>query len=542
MLSYKAVHSLVKVFSDEKPGDWPSPSFSMLANERASFQVVLHTENPMPVSVAAKSPLSAALTMYSVEEVPSDLPAYKDHDDYVLRDTPGLYPDVLRPLGDFVQLDANKYTAVWIEIHPDRRFSAGTYPVAIEVKGDDGSVCACEITVELLAAELPEQTLIYTNWFHTDCLATRYGVPVFSPAYWEITRAYLKTAVEHGMNMVLTPLFTPPLDTQPGGERPTVQLVDVTKNGDRYEFGFDKLRQWVSMCLDCGVEYFEMSHLFSQWGAKYAPKIVATVNGTQKTIFGWHTRASSRQYKEFLTVFAGELDAFLADVGIKERCWFHVSDEPFVRQYRSYKNRSDLVKTLFPDYPVIDALSDFTFYARGAVQTPIPAVNHIEPFAGKVPSLWTYYCCSQHKDYVPNRFFSMPSLRNRVLGVLMYKYDVHGFLQWGYNFWYSQLSVREIDPFTVTDAGKAFPSGDAFVVYPGENGTPLLSLRLKVFYEALQDMRALQLLEQHIGRDATEALLEEGLEQPLSFTTYPREDAWLLTLREKVNARIQQHS
>jgi hypothetical protein len=146
-------------------------------------------------------------------------------------------------------------------------------------------------------------------------------------------------------------------------------------------------------------------------------------------------------------------------------------------------------------------------------------VNHIEPFAGKVPALWTYYCCSQHKDYVPNRFFSMPSLRNRVLGVLMYKYEVRGFLQWGYNFWYSQLSVREIDPFTVTDAGKAFPSGDAFVVYPGENGTPLLSLRLKVFYEALQDMRALQLLEQHIGRDATEALLEEGFEQPLSFTT-----------------------
>lgn len=62
----------------------------------------------------------------------------------------------------------------------------------------------------------------------------------------------------------------------------------------------------------------------------------------------------------------------------------------------------------------------------------------------------------------------MPSARNRILGALLYKYNAVGFLQWGYNFWYSQFSKHEIDPFTVTDAGKAFPSGDAFVVYPGE--------------------------------------------------------------------------
>ena len=32
-----------------------------------------------------------------------------------------------------------------------------------------------------------------------------------------------------------------PLDTDIGGERPTVQLVEVTKNGDRYSFDFASL-------------------------------------------------------------------------------------------------------------------------------------------------------------------------------------------------------------------------------------------------------------------------------------------------------------
>lgn len=50
----------------------------------------------------------------------------------------------------------------------------------------------------------------------------------------------------------------------------------------------------------------------------------------------------------------------------------------------------------------------------------------------------------------------MPSARNRILGTLLYKYNATGFLQWGYNYWYSQFSKHEIDPLTVTDAGKAF--------------------------------------------------------------------------------------
>ena len=158
----------------------------------------------------------------------------------------------------------------------------------------------------------------------------------------------------------------------------------------------------------------------------------------------------------------------------------------------------------------MDALSNIKFYKKGLVTLPVPANDHIESFIGVVPELWTYYCCVQVRG-VSNKFFSMPSQRNRILGFQMYKFDVKGFLHWGYNFWFKQYSVGPVDPFVETDAGGSFPSGDSYVVYPGEDGKPLQSLRLKVFYDAFQDMRALQLLEGLIGRDKTMQILEQDI-------------------------------
>jgi hypothetical protein len=121
----------------------------------------------------------------------------------------------------------------------------------------------------------------------------------------------------------------------------------------------------------------------------------------------------------------------------------------------------------------------------------------------------------------------------------LFKYRMAGFLHWGFNFWNTRLSVRPLDPFRETDAGGAFPGGDAFLVYPGPEG-PIPSLRMKVLAEALQDMRALQALSKKIGFEATVALLEEGLDPPLTFDTYPREAGWLLAVRERINRALVQ--
>jgi hypothetical protein len=204
-----------------------------------------------------------------------------------------------------------------------------------------------------------------------------------------------------------------------------------------------------------------------------------------------------------------------------------------------YRSASELMQTHLEELPIIDALTNYEYYEQGLVKRPIPANNHIEPFLERgVPDLWTYYCCVQYRQ-VSNRFFNMPSARNRIIGVQLYKYRIAGFLHWGYNFWNTQYSLQAIDPFRVTDAGCSFPSGDAFLVYPGESG-PIESIRMEVFQEALQDMRALQLLESLIGRDQVLAMIEDGLSEPLTFSHYPTDADWLLRWRERINAAIKE--
>ncbi|WP_248925672.1 DUF4091 domain-containing protein [Paenibacillus hamazuiensis] len=542
----KTLSSLSKVFPDEDIAEQPVCQATALAGETYSFQVAYRaqgvTRTIRGVRVKVESRLEPFVSVRTVGWVPSELPMYPEYEGTLLRSAPGLFPDPLLPVSETEGHLAvpGQWRSLWVGAELGGSIPEGVYPIRIMFEAEDGRLlgeAAFELT--LLPAALPDQTLIHTEWFHADCLAVHYNVEVFGEEHWRLMEAYADAATRHGVNMLLTPLFTPPLDTKVGGERPTVQLIDVIKNGESYSFGFGKLRRWVEMCGRVGIRYLEMSHLFTQWGAKHAPKIVAAEDGQPVKLFGWETDASSDAYKAFLDAFLPELVAFLKENGLERRCFFHISDEPHKEHLLSYRSARESVRRHLEDFPIIDALSDYDFYEQGDVPTPIPASNKIAPFLqGNVEPLWTYYCCSQFRK-VSNRFFAFPSARNRVIGVQLYKFDIAGFLHWGYNFWFTQYSVSSVDPFHTTDAGCAFPSGDAFLVYPGKDG-PIESIRMEVFYEALQDLRALRLLESLIGREETLRLVEEGLAEPLTFDQFPQDAEWLLGLRERVNRRIQE--
>ena len=77
---------------------------------------------------------------------------------------------------------------------------------------------------------------------------------------------------------------------------------------------------------------------------------------------------------------------------------------------------------------------------------PVVAINHIQDFLERdIENRWGYYCCSQWEK-VSNNFLGMPSYRNRIIGLQMYKYGFDGFLHWGYNFYNSNVSKYPINP------------------------------------------------------------------------------------------------
>lgn len=539
----RLVSSLIKVFPDEELKAQRFTAGTALLNERYSFQVAYRRRGRIlkNIEINLESELKDLVTIRKTGLSPAEYMIQHDYDDNVLRTEPGLYPDPLYSLEETAINALPEYwQSLWVTIETNEQVSAGNYPITISFTSEDGDELGKEcFHIEVINQKLPDQQLIHTHWLHTDCIATYYQVDPLSEKYWELVEKYIETAVKYGSNMILTPLFTPPLDTAVGHERPTVQLIEVKKDGGNFSFGFDSLKRWISMGNKNGVKYFEFSHLFTQWGAEHAPKVIATENGVLKKVFGWETNASGEEYTSFLRQFFPELIGFIKENNLENRVYFHVSDEPRPHHLEHYKKANNLVREYLSDYPIIDALSDFEFYQKDIVKKPIPSSNHIEPFLEEgIKDLWTYYCVSQYKE-VSNRFFVFPSSRNRVLGIQLYKFDITGFLHWGYNFWYSQYSLKQdLDPFKTTDAAQGFPAGDPFAVYPGKEG-PIISLRLEVFYEALQDLRALKLLESYIGKEEVVSILEEGLEHPITFKEYPCDDQWLLKKREQINENIK---
>jgi hypothetical protein len=171
---------------------------------------------------------------------------------------------------------------------------------------------------------------------------------------------------------------------------------------------------------------------------------------------------------------------------------------------------------------------------EGLVEHPVTADSAIEPFLKEnIPGLWTYYCVSQTYK-VPNRFMALRSPRCRAIGILMYYYNIKGFLHWGYNFYYSALSKTMINPFQDTGGLRDWPAGDPFLVYPGADGRPLSSIRGEVQREAMEDIRILSLAEGVLGRDSVLAIIHEDWPGELTFTDYPQNAEYYFNLREKI--------
>lgn len=543
---FKVVSSMEKVFASASDvQELESKVLSCLKGEIVSFQIAYYWDGQRKASgyYDVISPVKDAVNVREVKLVPCEYPCHMNRDDGYLTEVPGLYPDLLTDIGEFgFPLVSGQWRTLWVDVEIAPDMAPGIYPVKIQLKTKEELLGKVEVELEVLNAVLPKLPVPHTEWFHSDCLANYYNVEVFSEAYWRIVEEFVKTAVKYKCNMLLTPVFTPPLDTGVGGERRTVQLVDVVVNADgTYTFEFSKFHRWVKMAQRCGIEYIEISHLFSQWGAVASPKVMAVKDGVYQRIFGWETKAAGPEYSDFLHQFLTALKKELQELGIQKQTYFHISDEPNMDHLESYRAALNVVKEDLKDYSIMDALSSYEFYQQGMVKQPVCGLDHIQPFLveeNRPEKLWGYYCTAQALN-VSNRFIVLPGSRTRILGTQMYKYRLDGFLHWGYNFYNSEYSRYPIDPYRCTDSAGAFPSGDPFLVYPGADGKPVGSIRLMLMGEAMTDFCAMKALEALAGRDAVMACIEE--DAVVELETYPQESAWLLKMRERINQSIKMY-
>jgi hypothetical protein len=533
------INSMEKVYPDSNEFECEKEG-TMLCNERFHFQLALRNISQdvlYGVYIKAEGKLGKYLELRVVRNVPCEMAAFSASDNYYERKVSGLYPDILQPWDEKgLILPANgNWKSVWITIDgKGLNLSTGRYDIPLTILGTTGEILGrCVYVLEICPGKLVKNDYIITHWMHYDGIAARNKVKLFSKKFYKVFDSYLKLYVQSGNTMLLTPLFTPPLDTKPGEERRTAQLVGVHNKNGKYVFDFSELEKFIEFAREHGIKYFEFSHLFTQWGGEFCPKIMAETEVGEQRIFGWEKRADSETYKAFLEVFLPALMKFVRSKGLEEYCFVHLTDEPGARHIEQYLRCKNMVKKYIGNMRIMDALSDYEFYEKKGVEVPAVVTPEAENFLSHgVKDMLIYYCSYPSDRFYSNRFLGMPSQRNRIIGIQLYLAGVRGFLHWGFNFYNSGLSLFELNPYMEPDGGGFFPGGDSFVVYPSENGA-IASLRLEVFYDGIQDCLALRALEKKKGRDFVVKLIQtEGV---YGMNVYPRSAKWHKMFRDKVN-------
>ena len=516
----------------------------------------------LPVSVQVLS--SLPVEVYKTGFVPVVHPMGQAGPEGYARMEAGLYPDPLyaRPACPVVEkagqiwretdtkqtinLSSCNTTALWITLNGEGKpVPAGEYSVTVRILSllDGGELQTLNCRLRVLPYRLAENRVYYTNWFHCDCLADLYGIEVWSDRFWEILPHWLKNAAKHGMTTLLTPAFTPPLDTPVGHERMNVQLVDITLCSDgTWQFDLARLERFLRLAMDCGIRYFEHAHFFSQWGAAHAPNIYADTPEGYRRVFGWETDAAGEEYRDFLAAYLTMLNAMSARLGIRDRWVFHISDEPSPEHLENYLRAKALVEPFAGACPLADAVYFAEYADNGSVQTPVAEIRQADAFAEscgsdrmdpwrteKVP-LWLYYTGGPSR--VTNRMLPHTHARTRVLGAILYRYGAVGFLHWGYNFYYDRMSVGLFNPLSDPCAYKQMP-GSTYLAYPAPDGKPIPSVREMLMGEAMCDLRALWKAEEVLGCDRVLALLEEVFGGTVTCQTIPEGEV-LLQLRKRL--------
>lgn len=548
----KQFDSLQKIYGNDFPEKEARSKAVLLSGERYNRQIAIKTDERFWFTVKVNSELKDFITVYRVENAVMDMAAVPTatSKNYITLEN-GIMPDILIPIDESTAITAPYGTsAIWIELNFPENFAPGTYSVEVELNTCDAFSIAmenknftskkhtCNFEVEVLNKKLSDRKIIYTQWIHLDCIASAHNVGIFSEQHWNLIEKYIKTAAKLGINMILTPVHTPPLDTSKGIYRENVSLIEVLydEKSKRYSFNPDKLERYIDICLKCGIEYFEIAHLFSQWGSEFAAPI--TVNGEHK--FGWNTRANSEEYREFLKQYVPTIIRVFEKRGLCDRLYFHISDEPSVEKIDKYRAAYDLLKPMLGNIKTIDAVSEYDFYEQGLIKCPITITGCIDEFLKhNIKEQWAYYCWCVYGEE-SNRLMSMPSHRNRIIGMQMFKYNIKGFLHWGYNFYNSCCSTETINPYITSSANKVFPSGDSFSVYPGKDGA-YISLRAMVFFEALQDIRILNTLSEYIGHDKTVKMIEDIAGSKIEFNDYPHDSEFIISVIEKAKEKIFEH-
>lgn len=482
-----AVSDLDQVFEDgyHLPAMYPAVDVFGIRNEVISGQCVVHALTDLSgvtvkVSSLEQQSGGASIPAGAVEwnfvgSIPLTGNAPNQRESDLVRPAPARYPDYLMAERT-LNIQSGQYQAIWLTIHLPKMAPAGTYAGQITVRSAR-AIQTLPVYVTVYPLTMPvARHLQVTEWYTTSGFDRFHGInKPYSKAWFAILRIYAENMAAHRQNVFEVPM--------------SAIEIRQSRTGD-LSFDFTRFDQIAQVFWDTGkMDYIETGFLtkFGEDGWSSTEILLKDFPVEDEATGQEITLPGDKVIPDLLPAFQNHLE----DKGWLDRTFFHVKDEPSTHNVMAYRKISEYLHSYAPKLQRMDAVE--TTFLSNYIEIAVPKLDHLgtryeayKKIARQGTELWFYTVGIFQASSYPNKTIDLPVIDNRVLHWLNYRYDLTGFLHWGWNQWTE-------DPFH--EVGRHI--GDGWMVYPARNGV-LNSLRWEEMRNGIQDYEYLWLLEQKV--------------------------------------------
>ncbi|HPT28995.1 MAG TPA: DUF4091 domain-containing protein [Bryobacteraceae bacterium] len=495
--TFRFESALTKVFRDEPPpagaARW---EVSMARGEAESFQLLITAGSAELKSLSVrnvlprKSALEAELSLAGyIRTVDNDRRPWARNEG---KGKVGWWPDPLLPNRPF-DLPASETQPVWVTIHAPAGAPAGSHKARLEIRLDGKLLRKLDYTVRVFAVELPKQQQLRNASFMPAVHLSEHYKPqggVAGPEFFQIYERWARKA----FSMHVGPTF----DMMMGWSA----LLDVPGGGSKLNemrLGRTGTNLIWPMLGTPGQLDFSLVDRLGAVGREYGMKQFSIAVFDRRLPWEKYTDELKQDLTGFLRAYA----AHLRGKGMLQEAYVYNLDEPSPALFDTVRRNYELVKQAVPDLKVwlclnepkgVTALTGSTdiwdVYIRQYDQSGIE--QHRRP---QDQVIWAV-CVWPHEH--PNLFIEYPAVDARAIGWLTYSYGISGFEYWGLNYWGKNIGNRGWANFNGGDTRTSWqrtpwPWGDGWLLYPGENGEPLSSVRLENVRDGFEDAELLLL-------------------------------------------------
>jgi hypothetical protein len=489
----EAVDPLQKVFPEVSLFPSLKATADVARGEHATFQYAFRSSFPVEHLTASVTQLDQKYSLINRQNVNIGFVDYVRTGKTIPSPPPdkltspsGFFPD---PIIDtsYIKVRADYTQPIWVSINIPKNTPSGEYHGQLNILGrinNKNRELHVPFSIHVYPVTIDSSSLWVTNWFafgenQFKLMNNGNSVIPFSEKYWELLKITAQKMADYNQNVVLiSPL----------------SLAEYSFNNGNFNIDFSHFDRYVETFRQAGaLKRIEGGHIggrMGDWNTSFGVSV--PVVNSNPTVFEMQS-ISNQTAKDFYKQFIPALLAHLKEKGWDKIYVQHIADEPTDQNYQSYIDIASFFKNLAPGIPVIDAV--MTKKLNNIVDIWVPILDVLDKeydyFEGrqiKGNEVWTYTCTGPQGNYA-NRFIELPLIKTRILHWINFRYNISGYLHWGFNHWNDNPFDETVNPET------EWPGGDCYIVYPGYKKL-YSSIRLEAMRDGIMDYELLKMLSQ----------------------------------------------